>query len=68
MLRFRWTERPWGRVLAYVSLFGLSVPAIRLLFHVPGFGNLHWLLDPLAALAGAVAGGVASAPILRRAH
>lgn len=66
MLRFRWAERPWGRGLAFVSLFGLSVPAVRLLLHAPGFGNLHWTLDPLAALGGAAAGALVAEVILHR--
>jgi hypothetical protein len=65
MLRFRWTDRPWGRVLAYALLFGVSVPAVRLLLHAPGFGNLHWALDPLATLAGAAAGAVVAEVVLR---
>ncbi len=58
MLRYRWIERPWRRVIWYGALFGLGVQAIRLLLHTPTYATVNWVLDPLAVAVGILPGAL----------
>ena len=65
-VRYRWREPSWASAFLYAILFGLTVQALRLLAHVPGFSAVHWVLVPLATAAGMAAGLLTSRVLPRK--
>lgn len=65
MLRYRWSERPWRKVIWYGALSGIAVQSMRLVFHSPTYASVNWVLDPMAVTIGIMVGAVLFELLLR---